>query len=243
MTQSSPDPLDWIVNHLTSHLERTRTSPAAVLLLIRRYAATGHAEMRPAIEDGLTAGLQAIEVESDPRRRCRWLGVLAEAAAVSDDERIVESIQRQLAPAIDGLERLVRSSYEPGEGITGAGLGEHLGSAAAFLTAFELTGRLPYSMLAEELWRFARRQWWSGDGFGDNFGANAIAVQVLCRLAALHDDAEYAASAVVAPDANYAEDAERILTAIEPIAREHVSDVDEYGMALVEWFALRQLPN
>ena len=100
-------------------------------------------------------------------------------------------------------------------------------------------------MLAEELLQIARRNAWDRDGagFGRNFHANATAAQLLCRLAALHRDADYAASAVVAPDATYALDAERILTELAPIARTHLDDVAEYGMALLDWFSLRALPN
>jgi uncharacterized protein YyaL (SSP411 family) len=110
----------------------------------------------------------------------------------------------------------VRSAYEPGEVLAGADVNVQLHSALAFLTAFELTGRLPYSMLAEELLQIARRQWWDHDagGFGTDFRANATGAQLLCRLAALHRDADYAASAVVAPDAKYAFDAEHILSAL-----------------------------
>jgi hypothetical protein len=237
--------LDWIADALTASLLAGATSPSAVLFMLRSYTASGREEMRAAIEAGLTGGLQAVAADLDPRRRCQWLGVFAEAAAVSDDERLVESVQSYLPSTIDGLERLVRSGYEPGQVLDGADLNDQMLSAVAFLTAFELTGRLPYSMLAEELLQIARREWWddSTGGFGDNFSANAIGAQLFCRLAALHRDADYAASAVVAPGATYALDAERILTSLEPIARTHLDAVAEYGMALLDWFALRALPN
>ena len=61
--------------------------------------------------------------------------------------------------AIDELEHAVGASYRPGDGLRraasrAAGRGsaeDHVRAASALLTAFELTGRLPYSMLAEEL--------------------------------------------------------------------------------------------
>ena len=57
------------------------------------------------IEAGLTIGLDLIAADADPRRRCQWLGVFAEAAAISDDERLVDSVRLHLSPTIDGLER------------------------------------------------------------------------------------------------------------------------------------------
>jgi hypothetical protein len=237
--------LDWIADTVVASLSNGTISPSAVLFALRTYPASGRADVRDAIEAGLTSGLAAIAGDPDPRRRCQWLGVFAEAAAVSDDERLVESVQSHLSPTIDALERFVRSNYEPGEGLAGADAGDQLHTALAFLTAFELTGRLPYSMLAEELLQIVRRQSWDGGrgGFAADFKTNAAGAQLLCRLAALHRDAEYAASAVVAPDATYAADAERILDLLAPIARAHLNDAAEYGMALLDWFALRALPN
>jgi uncharacterized protein YyaL (SSP411 family) len=237
--------LDWIADTLTASLKSGSTSPSAVLFVLRTYSVSGRSDMRDAIEAGLTNGLRAMTDDPDPRRRCLWLGVFAEATAASDDERLVERVRSQLSPTIDGLERFVGSVYEPGEGLAGADVTEQLHSALAFLTAFELTGRLPYSMLAEELLQIARRQSWDRDrgSFGATFVANATAAQLLCRLAALHRDPDYAASAVVAPYARYAADAERILEALAPIARTHLDDVAEYGMALLDWFALGALPN
>ena len=236
---------EWIADALLNSLTSGRASPSAVLFLLRRYVASGRDDLRNAIEAGLTDGLDAFPSEPDPRKRCQWLGVFAEAAAVSDDERIVARVQSALAPTIDDLEQLARAAYEPGEGMLGADLADQMRSAAAFLTAFELTGRLPYSMLAEELAQVARRRWWNDErgNFDGSFAVNVGAAQILSRLAALRRDPDYAASAVVANDANYVRDAERILTSLAPMAREHVADAAEYGVALLDWFALRELPN
>jgi uncharacterized protein YyaL (SSP411 family) len=235
--------LEWIADALVG--AHGDASPSAVLFLLRRYTASGRHDLRDAIEAGLTQGLDAMDGERDPRTRCQWLGVFAEAAAISDDERLVSSVQSSLSTTIDDLEQLARAAYEPGEGMLGAPLHDQLRSAAAFLTAFELTGRLPYSMLAEELVQVARRLWWDDDrgGFGETFGVNANAVQVLCRLAALHRDPDYTASAVVADHPSYVRDAERILTWLEPIARAHPVEAADYGMALLDWFALSEHPN
>jgi hypothetical protein len=241
--------LDWIVDRLIVSLTDGTPSPSAVLFVLRSYTTSGRSDLREVIETGLTSGLRLVAIDPDPRRRCQWLGVFAEATVVSDDERLVDSVRSQLSPTIEGLEQFVRAAYEPGEALAGADLHDQMFSGLALLMAFELTGRLPYSMLAEELLQYARREWWHDDrgGFGADFsadfGANAIAAQLLCRLAALHRDAEYAASAVVAPGATYALDAERILAALAPIARTQLDAVAEYGMALLDWFALRALPN
>jgi hypothetical protein len=246
------DSLGWIAG-IVIRSSAGHATPASVQFLLRKYGADmldaavsspRLEELRAAIESGLSGALPQIGQIHDPRLRCQWLGVFAEAVTISDDEQLAESVQRHLAPAIDGLEQLARSQYEPGEGLVGGDLLAHLQTALAFLTAFELTGRLPYSMLAEELLQFARRRWWTdGAAFGDSFAANASGAQLFCRLAALHRDPEYAAAAVVAPGSNYRGDAARIITALEPIARTHLDDIAEYGMALVHWFALGELPN
>ena len=95
--------------------------------------------------------------------RCQWLGLFAEAAVVSDDARLPAAVNEWLARVIDDLEQVIRSAYEPGEGLMGASLLDQLRTALALLTAFELTGRLPYSMLADELLQFARRTGWDAD--------------------------------------------------------------------------------
>jgi hypothetical protein len=68
-------------------------------------------------------------------------------------------------------------------------------------------------MLAEELIQNARSQAWDEEtgAFRADFDVNGIAVQVLCRLALLHRDPDYMASAVVAEDATYGRDAGRTL--------------------------------
>src|SRR5947207_13581434 len=101
-------------------------SPSAVLFLLLTCSASDRDDVRQAIEAGLTHGLDTIAGDRDPRRRCRWLGVFAEAVAVSDDDRLVESVNSELSSTIDDLERFVRSIYEPGEGIVGSELHDQL---------------------------------------------------------------------------------------------------------------------
>jgi hypothetical protein len=155
------------------------------------------------------------------------------AANLADPGEIVPA-------AIDELERIVGHAYQPGDGIAHTihaharargSLGDHVRSASALLTAFEISGRLPYSMLAEELTQTARRE---VDGAPD-FAARCEVCRVLCRLAALHDDEAYRGAAVVAPDVDYRADAERMLTALASDHVAHESGAGAYGLALLEF--------
>jgi uncharacterized protein YyaL (SSP411 family) len=110
---------------------------------------------------------------------------------------------------IDELERLVAASYEPGRGISGT-LDEEIGVATALLTAFAVTHRLPYAMLAEELLRHARVELLDSDNVP--FLTACRAASALSRMAALHQAEEYLTAAVIAPDADYAGDAALMLT-------------------------------
>lgn len=141
------------------------------------------------------------------------------AAAILDAHALVPA-------AIDELERVVGRAYEPGEGL--GGFEDHVCAASTLLTAFDLSGRVPYSMLAEELMQIARRQ--SGDAIYWRCGA----ARVLCRLAALHRDDGYRAAAVIAQTADYKADAERLLVAAASdaaVARE--TEAAAYGLALI----------
>jgi uncharacterized protein YyaL (SSP411 family) len=162
-----------------------------------------------------------------------------------------------LQAAIDELERVVSAAYQPGRGVAHAlggtparpgELDDHVSAAAALLTAFGATGRLPYSMLAEELMQYARRTWWdeARGGFGQagaggagfpptGFSSNCSAARVLCRLAALLEDDEYRRVAVVAADADYAADAERTLEALARGYRARGVEAAPYAVALGEW--------
>src|SRR4029077_14838820 len=107
----------------------------------------------------------------------------------------------------------------------------HVRAASALLTAFELTGSLPYSMLAEELMVFARRAPSPDAGLRIQCGA----ARVLCRLAALHDDPEYRGAAVIAGGADYREEASRILAAQTPRAlAAPPAHAAAYGLALLD---------
>jgi len=60
------------------------------------------------------------------------------------------------------------------------------------------------------------------------------AVRVLCRLAALHDDAAYRAAAVIKPGTDYRAEAERILTHASTWLDDPRVDAARYGLALDE---------
>jgi hypothetical protein len=150
------------------------------------------------------------------------------ASAVVDAGDIVPA-------AVEELERVVGGAYQPGDGVQGS-YADQVSAAGALLTAFEVTGRLPYSMLAEELMQTARRMAVSDD----DLVPHCDAARVLCRLAALHADADYRAAAVVASDADYRGEAARLLQQHEaralggPLAHAAL-----YGLALREFMALR----
>jgi hypothetical protein len=142
-------------------------------------------------------------------------------------------------PAIDELERIVGGAYRPGDGLArmadGSGprgeLDAHVCCASALLTAFELTSRLQYAMLAEELMQSARRTSWDDEPFR----LNCRAAVVLCRLSSLHADDGYRAAAVVADGADYHADAGRVLDALSARLADTGFERAEYGLALNEW--------
>lgn len=213
--------------------------PDAMSFLLRLYA-SGDILVRDRVEHGLTLGLTLVGPASEPCSRMQWLRLLAGAAALSDDERLRAAVSHELPDAVDALEMLVRRSYEPGDGLLGLDAAAHLHCASALLAAFDLSGRLPYAMLAEELLRHARRRWFdhASGAFDVGFGANCVALRVLCRVAALHADADYLAAAVIAPGTDDEGDARRLATLLEARSGEHPDEAGRFGAALLDWFAL-----
>jgi hypothetical protein len=158
--------------------------------------------------------------------------------------------------AIDELERIVAGAYRPGDGLAHAldephgargRLVDHVRTSSALLAAYELTGRLPYPMLAEELMQFARQTLWDGEAgaFRDSrqdaqasFATNCHAARVLIRLSALHDRSDYRAAAVLASGADYSDDVTRILTAQRDTYQRQGLGSAAYGLALAEWLAV-----
>jgi hypothetical protein len=215
-------------------------SPVGVLFLLREYVAAGGDAVRAAAEHGLTRGLAAVESDPDVCTRMLWLRTLSEAGGLSDDERLRTTVDAALPAAIDSLEALVRRQYEPGEGLLGQSCADHLRCCSALLAAFDLSGRLPYAMLAEELLRHALGAWWHGTdrSFHAGFDVDCTALHVVCRLAGLHATPDYRAAAVVAPSSDYAGDARELAASISNRSGEHPHDAAEFGAAMLEWFAL-----
>jgi uncharacterized protein YyaL (SSP411 family) len=141
--------------------------------------------------------------------------------------------------AIDHLERVIGGAYHPGAGLVRVRGGirarcdvaDHVRGASALLTAFELTGRLPYSMLAEELIAIAGRE----PSSGADLVISCEAARVFCRIARLHDDPDYRGAAVIATSADYRAEASRILSAQSAGARDgSPSLAAAYGLAVRE---------
>jgi uncharacterized protein YyaL (SSP411 family) len=205
---------------------------AWLTVLVEATAVSDDERLRPAVEQLVAAA------------RTRWPGhsriddlsasveACLRAAEIVDPSELVQD-------AIDQLERVIGGSYQPGVGLMGnrdgvrvrCGIADHVRGASALLTAFELTGRLPYSMLAEELIVAAGRDR-SPDG---GLAIQCEAARVLCRLARLHDDPEYRGAAVIATGADYRAEASRILAAQSVAAHAGTASVAAaYGLALDE---------
>jgi hypothetical protein len=205
---------------------------AAWLTLFAEASAISDDDRLPAAAGALIADLRGAWPSTDVvEHGMASVDACLRAADVVDPHELVPA-------AIEELERLVGHAYQPGDGIAHTihshahargNLGDHVRSASALLTAFEISGRLPYSMLAEELMQTARRDLHGAA----EFVARCVGCRVLCRLAALHADEAYRGAAVVAPDVDYRADAERILAELSshPLARD--SGAGEYGLALL----------
>jgi hypothetical protein len=136
--------------------------------------------------------------------------------------------------AIDELERIVGLAYRPGGALGSAAQNVRL--ASALLTAFTISARLPYAMLAEELVVSTRRASWDDAAgvFAGSIDLNCEAVRVLSRLGALHRSEEYRAAAVLAPGADYDREADRILASLAPRLVDVGFPCGAYGLALLE---------
>jgi hypothetical protein len=282
-----PADLDAIAARIVDAAARgEEPSPAAAILLLRRYTASPGDDLGDALGVVLAQALDAAAAASAARERAAWLMLFVEAAPLADDERVprcaralcdrlraawpadladADSFAASAASvdaclcastvcdpasivqiAVDELERIVGAAYRPGQGLVVAGAAAdraardaradaHVACASALLTAYGVTARLPYSMLAEELMQTPRR---APSGRVD---VDCAAARVLCRLAALHDDADYRRAAVIAPDADYRADAARLLRSQQAHARAgRLTDAASFGIALEEFLAVRR---
>lgn len=220
----------------------------------------------------LTLFAEALRLSGDERLHPAALDLMAALRGgwgrTADVERTAVSIEaclvaceiadpRAIVPAaIDELERVIGAAYRVGHGLARDGgadgrrgwLPDHVRAASALLTAHDITGRLPYSMLAEELVQLVRRTNWD-DGAGRfaetalddraSFLINCAAARVLGRLAELHAREDYRAGAVIAAGAAYDEDRSRILSALDGTYRAYGAASAAYGLALTEWLAMR----
>lgn len=250
--------LDTIVAHVSGAVATADAiDPVAVRFLLSYYAATGRDDLSVLVGDALARGLEQQD-ESPATELGEWLLLFADATAWSEDDRIggvvtqllaavdgraadtMEGVlrasmaigdQARLASAVDNLERMIGRGYEPGDGVAAA---DQFTVASALLTAFDITGRLPYAMLAEELVQTAQRR----EGDPDEAEPACRAAHVLCRLAALHEDDAYVGAAVVAPGADYRGDGARLLERHAARVLETPRAAALYGLALAHWLGL-----
>lgn len=148
----------------------------------------------------------------------------------------LDGFESVAAAAVDELERIVARSYRPGSGV--GAFAADVRTASALLTAYSLSGRLPYSMLAEELMQPIDR------GEAADFDVTCEAARVLCRLAALHADPEYRKAAITAPGASYLDDAQRLIGRCADEAARRGTAGAIYALAQLELESLRSAhPN
>lgn len=147
------------------------------------------------------------------------------------------------AQAVDELERVVGVHYRPGEGMVTRSVParavDQVWTAQALITAFHVTARLPYAMLAEELANIAGRTLNPEPGTPNpELETASTLMRVCCRLAALHADEDYRRAAVLS-DADYAAQAERLFRSLLPSYRAHGAAAAVYGLAAGERAAIK----
>lgn len=211
--------------------DATASGRAAWLtLLVEATAVADDDRIRPVVEGLIAASRAAWPAQTQIGEVCASVEACLRAAEIVPADELVQD-------AIDHLERVIGGSYRPGDGLVRdrdgirvrCGVDDHVRGASALLTAFELTGRLPYSMLAEELIAIVMRE----SAPGDDLPIQCEAARVLCRLAALHDDPGYRGAAVIATGADYRAQASRILAGQSARARAGtLSAFAAYALAL-----------
>ena len=195
------------------------------------FVEAAHASSDDRIIAAIAALIDSLSAEWETHADIARAGASIDACLRACDGAIVPSLIQR---AVDELERVVAIAYQPGG--ASIGVAENVRLASALLTAFGLTARLPYAMLAEELVQTIRRsRWESAAGlFTAPTDVNCEAARVLSRLRDLHRNAEYRAAAVLAPGADYDADAAGILEALAPEIDHEGFPCAAYGLALLE---------
>ena len=81
--------IEWITDLVVGVIRRGAPFDAdALRFLLRRYCATDRADLRNALEPGLASALRCQAAAATIGERAAWLTLFAEAAAVSDDDRV-----------------------------------------------------------------------------------------------------------------------------------------------------------
>ena len=163
-------------------------------------------------------------------------------AAVFAGDRLSGRIEGQardlIAASVDELERVICIAYHPGEMLprslrspdeADGGVVEHVAAATALLTAYGLTTRLPYSMLAEEL--IQPTQLHEAEC---GIATRCALARALCRLARLHDDDEYRRAAVMANARDYRAEAAALLDGMTAAQLDSSENAAIVGVALDE---------
>ena len=147
-----------------------------------------------------------------------------------------------IVETIDELERVVGIAYEPGDGVaqtlstrtrSTGDLATHVAVAHALLRAYDVSGRLAYPMLAEELMQESLRTRTESGTLSTVEGA-----RVLIRLTDLQRDPDYRAVAVTRDDAAYREVAEQWLRAFDAEADAPLAAAAAYALAVSDWLRL-----
>jgi hypothetical protein len=208
---------------------------------------------------GLAARIAAAVAASEARTVASAMQAIHACLRAADLFAGGEAAASLVVQSVDALERIIGPNYQPGNGMphlaggqspprgrTPGTLSDQMQTASALLEAHAWTGRLPYTMLAEELVQFARRSCWpDADGplnrEPERFIAACEAVTVLCRLSAIHADPAYQQAAVVAAEGDYVGDAAALLHGLVDASRRHdISVAAHFGLAICEWLSLER---
>jgi hypothetical protein len=185
----------------------TATSPEWLEALVEAASLSDDARLQEAIDAAIAAQRREWARSPSPELVARSVRASLIAASASNANSLASE-------AVDELEKLIGARYRPGAGLQPphgeARLVDQVTTAAALLTAFEISARLPYAMLAEELVRFSQRALLPA-----SFDASCALARVLCRLASMNENVGYRQAAITTVDASYRRDAAVVLERLE----------------------------